>query len=106
MQQDEATVERENNEIIGALGNDMTRLKQAAAELRDQVKEDNTFLDILAGRFNAAATGVRTQTGRLDSVMKQYGCKHTMMIGGAICLVLVLLYYLIVAMSSKKPETS
>ena len=106
MRNDERSVERENDEILDALGNDVEALKKAATGMRDDVAAHNTFIDQLYGRFNQASTGVRRQTGQLDHVMRQYGCKHTAYMAVAIVLVVIALYYVLsAAMSSKKPAT-
>jgi hypothetical protein len=99
---DEATVARENDEDLEILARDVARLKAAAAGMRDDVVEHNTFLDQMMTRFGSAATGVKRQTGQLDHVMRQYGCKHTMYLALAICATIIILYYVASAAWSAK----
>ena len=94
MREDEGAVERENDAILNALADDATILRRVAGQMRDDVKEHNTFLDMLASRFTGATGGVRLQSGRLDDVMKQYGFKHTMYIAVGIVVAVILLYYI------------
>lgn len=67
-QNDQQEMERENDEILSALLQDVKYLKKASTDVRDEVQEHNVFLDTLANSFHGAKDGLKKTMQKLESV--------------------------------------
>ena len=86
-------VEQENDSIINALTSDMTRLKQEARHIQQDVFAQNQLLEKLQDFMQSARDGVVGSVGKIDNVMGRYGFKHTVVFGVLACLALILVFY-------------
>ena len=89
----EMEVEQENDSIINALTSDMTRLKEEARHLQQEVFSQNQLLEKLQDFMQSARDGVVGSVGRIDSVMSRYGFKHTVFFALVACGVMILFFY-------------
>ena len=89
----EMEVEQENDSIINALTSDMTRLKEEARHLQQEVFSQNQLLEKLQDFMQSARDGVVGSVGRIDSVMSRYGFKHTVFFALVACGVMILVFY-------------
>lgn len=96
--EDEEAARRENEIGLDALASDMTRLRKEAQYLRGEVVEQNKLIDSVQNFMMGAKDGMIGTVHKLDTTMKTYGVKHTLLFAIAMCGAFFVALYLIKGM--------
>ncbi|ORC91867.1 putative Qc-SNARE protein [Trypanosoma theileri] len=86
---------RENEAILSALGNTVSRMKASAGVLRNEAGDHNRLLDTLSGAFSRASGGVGRSVQRIEGVMNRYGWRHTLLIGLMVFMTIYGVYHIL-----------
>eukprot|EP00758_Cryptobia_borreli_P002588 Tbor_TRINITY_DN3141_c0_g1::TRINITY_DN3141_c0_g1_i1::g.14739::m.14739 len=89
--EEEDNVRKENDALVGALTEDITRLREGATFLRNEVADHNRLIESIQIYMQSARDGVVGSIGKVDKVMGRYGMKHTIIFALVMCIVLYLL---------------
>lgn len=81
----EEDARRENERAMTGLADDMSRLRREAEFLRGEVASQNELIDSVQNFMVNARDGIVSSVSRLDSTMKRFGVKHTLLFAVGVC---------------------
>lgn len=84
-------MERENEEVLRALREDVRALKGISGLIGREVQDQNKFLDILQSSMTAAKAGISSTMRKLDHVSSVSGVGHMWLL---IIMVLVVCFFI------------
>lgn len=90
----EEEILRENEALLDVLAGTVGRMKASAGNLRDEAAAQNKLLRTVSGAFDRASSGVYRSARRIEGVMQRYGCRHVLLIGASLFLVVLFLCYM------------